>query len=324
VTGKLPIKHGFDPWGVSVEGRGATLLTQEDGRALVSRRTGRYIHGSTSDQRVSPAYFHTLGIELLSGRLLDERDTVGVPMVAVVNETFSRKFFPDGDPVGKRVTVNYTSWFPQITIVGVVADVKLNRLDKEPNPEMFWAMSQAPSANVWLAIRTSIDPLALAAAVQQTVRQIDSDLPILELDSMEGVIADSLWRPRFSALLIGLFALLALVLAAAGIYGVMSYSVSQRTHEVGLRMALGADGRAILAMIIGQGLKLTLAGVLIGIAASLALGRLVASQLYQISAYDPLTLIGVSTFLMVVALLACYLPARRATKVDPMVALSAG
>jgi putative ABC transport system permease protein len=255
--------------------------------------------------------------------LLDERDTADAPMAAVVNETFARKFFPGEDPIGKRVTVDYTSWFPQMMIVGVIADVKLNGLDKEPYPEMFWAMAQAPSASVWLVIRTSTDPLAHASAVRQTVRHLDSDLPILELDSMEGVIADSLWRPRFSALLIGLFALLALVLAAAGIYGVTSYSVSQRTHEVGLRMALGADRRRILAMIIGQGLKLTLAGVLIGTAASLALARLVASQLYSISAYDPLTLMGVSFFLVIVAMLACYLPARRATKVDPMVALRA-
>jgi len=323
VASKPPMKHLPNPWGVSVEGRGAPAPNQDEGREAVSRKTGLYIHGSTSDQRVSPAYFRTLYIKLLRGRLLDERDTGEAPMVAVVNETFARKFFPDEDPVGKRVTVDYTSWFPRITIVGVVADVKLNALDRQPFAEMFWPVAQAPSRDVWLTVRTNVEPLALAAAVQREIREIDHDLPILEMSSMEGVIADSLWRPRFSAVLIGLFAGLALLLAAAGIYGVMSYQVGLRTREMGLRMALGADRRRIFSLIIGRGIKLALAGATIGAAVSLALGRLVASQLYGVSAYDPLTLVGVSLFLIAVAALACYLPARRATKVDPMVALRA-
>jgi putative ABC transport system permease protein len=261
--------------------------------------------------------------EPLRVRLLDESDTAEAPMVAVVNETFARKFFPDEDPVGKRVTVDYTNWFPRMTIVGVVADVKLNALDRKPFAEMFWPVAQAPSRDVWLTVRTNVEPLALASAVQREIREIDRDLPILEMSSMEGVIADSLWRPRFSGVLIGLFAGLALLLAAAGIYGVMSYQVGLRTREIGLRIALGADRRRIFALIIRRGIKLALAGAIIGAAVSLALGRLVASQLYGVSAYDPPTLVGVSLFLIGVAALACYLPARRATKVDPMVALRA-
>jgi predicted permease len=323
VVGKLPMKHLPNPWGVSVEGRGAPAPNQDEGRGTASRKTGLYIHGSASDQRVSPAYFRTLGFKLVRGRLLDERDTAEAPMVAVVNETFARKFFPDEDPVGKRVTVDYTSWFPQMTIVGVVADMKLNSLDRQPFAEMFWPMAQAPSRDVWLAARTNADPLALASAVQREIHAIDRDLPILELSSMEGVIADSLWRPRFAAILIGLFAGVALALAAVGIYGVMSYQVGLRTREIGLRMALGADRRRIFSLIIGRGIKLALAGAIIGAAVSLALGRLVSSQLYGVSAYDPLTLAGVSSFLIVVAALACYLPARRALRVDPMVALRA-
>jgi predicted permease len=323
VASKLPMKHLPNPWGVSVEGRGAPAPNQDEGRGAISRKTGLYIHGSTSDQRVSPAYFRTLGLKLVRGRLLDERDMGETPMVAVVNETFARKFFSDEDPVGKRVTVDYTSWFPRITIVGVVADVKLNALDRQPFAEMFWPIAQAPSRDVWLTLRTNVEPPALAASVQREIRAIDRDLPILELSSMEGVIVDSLWRPRFSAVLIGLFAGLALLLAAAGIYGVMSYQVGLRTREMGLRMALGADRRRIFSLIIGRGIKLALAGAIIGAAVSLALGRLVAGQLYGVSAYDAPTLVGVSLILIAVATLACYLPARRATRVDPMVALRA-
>jgi putative ABC transport system permease protein len=217
ITGKLPLKHDPNPWGVSIEGRGASGPNQDDGRGAVTRKTGLYTHGSTSDQRVSPSYFSTLGMKLIRGRLLDERDLAEAPMVAVVNETFAKRFFPDEDPVGKRVTVDYTSWFPKTTIVGVVRDAKLNGLDSEPYPEMFWPLTQAPSSSVWLVVRTEIDPLSLASAVQNEIRAVDSDLPVLELNSMEQVIADSLWQPRFSALLLGLFAGLALVLAAAGI-----------------------------------------------------------------------------------------------------------
>jgi putative ABC transport system permease protein len=321
VTGKLPMKHGPNPWAVSVEGRNAPPRNPEDGQVALSNKTGLYNHGSTSDQRVSPAYFRTLGMRLTRGRLLDESDRPDALMAAVVNETFVRKFFPDEDPIGKRVVVDYTSWFPKITIVGVVADAKLNGLDRKPFAEMFWPMAQAPSQNVWLIVRTAGDPLALASAVQQEVRAVDRALPIKELSPMETVIADSLWRPRFSAVLIGLFAGLALTLAAAGIYGVMSYSVSQRAHEMGLRIALGATARAILGLVIGRGLRLAAIGILIGLTVSLSLSKLVASHLYDINAYDPLTMIVLSLFLMLVATLACFIPAWRAARVDPMVVL---
>jgi putative ABC transport system permease protein len=320
-AGKLPMKHSPNPWAVSVEGRGAPPRNPEEGMAALSNKTGLYNHGSTSDQRVSPAYFRTLGMRLTRGRLLDESDRPGAPMTAVVNEAFVRKFFPDEDPVGKRMVVDYTSWFPKITIVGVVADARLNGLDRKPFAEMFWPMAQAPSQSVWLIVRTAGDPLALASAVQREVRAVDRDLPIEEVSPMETVIADSLWQPRFSAVLIGLFAGLALTLAAAGIYGVMSYQVSRRAYEMGLRIALGANARAILGLVIGRGLRLTAIGILIGLAVSLSLSKLVASHLYGVNASDPLTMVVLSLFLMLVAALACFIPAWRAAQVDPMIAL---
>jgi putative ABC transport system permease protein len=321
VTGKLPMKHGPNPWSVSVEGRDAPPRNPEGGLVARNNKTGLYNHGSTSDQRVSPAYFSTLGMKLIRGRMLDESDRPDAPMAAVVNEAFVRKFFPDEDPIGKRVVVDYTSWFPKINIVGVVADAKLNGLDRNPFAEMFWPMAQAPSQNVWLIIRTAGDPLALASSVQREIRAVDRDLPTRELSPMETVIADSLWRPRFSAVLIGLFAGLALTLAAAGIYGVMSYSVSRRAHEMGLRIALGATARTILRLVVVRGLWLTGIGVMIGLTVSLSLSKLIAGHLYGIKASDPLTMIVLSLFLMSVAALACFIPAWRAACVDPMVVL---
>jgi putative ABC transport system permease protein len=217
--------------------------------------------------------------------------------------------------------VDYTNWFPKMEIVGVVADIKTNDYADPPYPEIYWSMSQAPSSSGQILIRTKTDPESLASNVREEIGKIDRDLPVLEMSTMDEVIVDTLWRARLAAWLLGLFAALALVLAAAGLYGVLSYSVSQRTQELGLRMALGAAPGRVLRLVIGEGMRVVSVGLLIGLATSLALSRFVASQLYGVKATDPLTLVGVALLLAGVAFIACYFPARRASKTDPMVAL---
>jgi len=325
VASKLPVKHGPNPWGISIEGRpapppGIQQGGQEGGAAL-SRKTGRYHHGSVAINRVTSGYARTLGLRLLRGRLLDEHDTADAPMVALISDTTARKYWPNEDPIGQRFTVDYTSWFPKMTVVGVVADIKTDRLDKPQYPEIYWPQAQAPSGSARILIRTKVDPESLTAAVRDEIGRIDRDLPMLEVSAMDGVIADTLWRPRLAAWLLGLFASLAVALASAGLYGVLSYSVSQRTQELGLRMALGAQGRDVLRLVIGEGMRLVVIGLAAGLAAAFALSRFVASQLYGVKATDPLTFVGVALLLACVALLACWLPARRAAKTDPMASL---
>jgi putative ABC transport system permease protein len=323
VASKLPVKHGPNPWGISIEGRPAPPADSEGGVARANK-AGLYNHGSVAINRITPGYARTLGLRLLRGRLFDERDTADAPMVALISDTTARKYWPNEDPIGRRFTVDYTSWFPKMTIVGVVADIKTDRLDKPQYPEIYWPMAQAPSASARILIRTKADPKSLSAAVREEIGRIDRDLPVSEMKAMEGVIADTLWRPRLAAWLLGLFASLAVALAAAGLYGLLSYSVSQRTQEIGLRMALGAQSRDVLRLVIGEGMRLVGIGLAVGLAATFALSRLVASQLYGVNATDPLTFGGMALLLACVALLACWLPARRAAKTDPMTALRRG
>lgn len=320
VTSLLPFRHAPNPWSISIEGRGAPAEKVQDGTAR-RNRAGLYAHGSISIERVTPGYFATLGVPLLRGRYLDVRDSAGAPLVTVVNETFVRKFFPGEDPVGRRITVDMTSYFPKMTIVGVVADNRMHGLDRELYPLLFWSMDQYPSNGAWVIVKANRDPAGIAGAVQDRVRRIDSDLAIKDVTTMPTVVAESLWRQRFTTLLIGVFAALALVLATAGIYAVISYSVSQRTQEMGLRVTLGAGAKEILSLIVGQGLRLCLAGIGIGLVASLAVQKLLASQLYGVSPNDPVTIAGVSLLLILVATLATYVPARRALRVDPVTAL---
>jgi putative ABC transport system permease protein len=321
VASKLPVKHGPNPWGISIEGRPAPPPGSQEGGAALSRKTGRYHHGSVAINRVTSGYARTLGLRLLRGRLLDEHDTADAPMVALISDTTARKYWPNEDPIGQRFTVDYTSWFPKMTVVGVVADIKTDRLDKPQYPEIYWPQAQAPSANARILIRTKADPESLTAAVRDEIGRINRDLPTLEVSAMDGVIAGTLWRPRLAAWLLGLFASLAVVLSAAGLYGVLSYSVSQRTHELGLRMALGAGTGDVLRLVIGEGMRLVVVGLAAGLMAAFALSRFLANQLYGVKATDPLTFVGVAILLAGVAFVACYVPARRAAKTDPMVAL---
>jgi putative ABC transport system permease protein len=247
-------------------------------------------------------------------------------MAAVVNESFARTFFPHEDPVGKRATV----WYGKATIVGVVADFKLNALDRRPYPEIFWSIRQAPARNVWIMARTKSDVSLLSGAVRQKIQDFDSDLPVLEMQSMTEVIADSLWLKRLSADLLGLVAVVAIILAGTGIYSVMSYSVSQRKKEVGIRIAFGADRGDVLGLVMGEACRLALLGSVLGCAVAFIAGHVAMNTSYLApslassqsqNALNPVAFVASSLFLSAIAIFASYAPARRALRVDPMVVL---
>ncbi len=269
-----------------------------------------------------PNFFQTMGIQLLRGRTFTPQDARGQPDVAIVNETFVKRYFPNEDPLGKRFTFGDSNNNPQwISIVGVVHDTKRQGLDEPVRMESWLPHAQNPSRSMQVVVRTKSDPLALAGVVREAVWALDRDLPIPKLETMEQVLSESVAQRRLSMLLLSIFATVALLLAAVGIYGVMSYVITQRTNEIGIRVALGAQAADVLKLIMGQGMKLTLLGVGLGLVATLLLTRLMVSLLFGVSATDPLTFAGVALLLIVVALLACWIPAWRATKVDPMVAL---
>jgi putative ABC transport system permease protein len=275
---------------------------------------------SAGPRWVMPDYFRLMGIPLLKGRLMTEQDAVESQQVIVINQAMARRYWPDEDPVGKRMTLPFRG-DSQREIIGVVDDVKHTRLDVEGTPEMYIPYLQSPISSMTLVVRTSSDPLGLVAAVRSEVSRLDKEQPVYDVRTMEQLVSESTSSRRFNALLLGIFAGVALILAAIGIYGVMSYSVTRRAHEIGLRMALGAQVRDVLKLVVRQGMLLTLVGVCIGLAAALALTRLLSSLLYGVSATDPITFGVITSLLIGVALLATYIPARRATRVDPIVAL---
>jgi putative ABC transport system permease protein len=278
----------------------------------------------------SPDYFQTMGIELRRGRLLSAQDRRESPFVAVIDESFAQKYFAGEDPVGKRISLGHRAGM-QAEIVGVVEHVKHYGLSGEVpvDPQFYTALAQAPdealpfvAGRMSLVIRAkAVDPTSLVGAIRQQILATDPNQPIYNVRTMDERITESIGTQRFSMLLLMIFAGVALVLASVGIYGVISYSVTQRTHEIGIRMALGAQNRDILKMVLGQGMLLTLAGVGVGVVAALLVTRVMSSLLFGVSATDPLTFAGLALLLTVVALLAVIIPARRAIKVDPMVAL---
>ncbi len=278
-------------------------------------------HGNYAYLRwISPDYFQTLGIPLLKGRLLTESDTADRPGIAVIDAAMARQFFPNEDPIGKRILIGIRDRGPR-EIVGIVGNVRQTSLDAEAGPHMYIPYYQTPLSYATLLVRTLADPNAASAAVKHEVLAVDPRQPIYSIRAMEQIISNSLADRRFNLTLLGIFAGVALMLAAIGIYGVMSYSVTQRTREIGIRVALGAQGSDVLRLVVGQGLRLVALGVALGLLAALALTRLMKSLLYSVSATDPVTFIVIALLLTSVALLACYLPARRATKVVPLVAL---
>jgi putative ABC transport system permease protein len=240
----------------------------------------------------------------------------------LINETLQRGYFPGQDPVGRRINTGSDQEPAWSTIVGVVGDVKYNGLAEEVQPAIYQAAVQAPSWGMALIVKTDVaDPLSLTPAIREQVRQIDPQLPIANVKTLDDRIDVAMAESRFRTTLIALFAVVALVLASVGVYGVIAYSVTRRTHEFGIRMALGAQRTDVLQMVLRQALVFAIVGVALGLAGAFALNRLISSLLFGVSANDPVTFASVAGFIVAVAFIACYIPARRATKVDPLVAL---
>jgi predicted permease len=268
---------------------------------------------------VTPDYFHTMGVPLLKGRYFDERDARGAPETVIVDQTLAERFWPNEDPIGKRLQRGSSgSWR---TVVGVISDAKEYSSEKEPPIAVYFPFEQYVARSMFLVIRTIPDPSKMAPAIIGEIQALDPDMPVFDVNTMEQRLHFSLARRRFSMFLLGAFAVLASILAAIGIYGVMSYSVSQRTHEIGVRVALGARPGSILTLVIRQGFVLASIGTGIGLTAAFLLTRVMSSLLFEVSAIDPFTFVATPLLLASVSLLASYIPARRAARVDPMVAL---
>jgi putative ABC transport system permease protein len=272
---------------------------------------------------ITPDYLRTMAIPLRTGRPLAERDTEEAPKVVLINETMARALWPKQDPLGKRIKFPGSERYPESwrAIVGVVADVAQYALDRRPPMQIYLPDAQYPASYMTLVVRTESDPAGFVPGVRNEVRALDKEQAVFSIATLEELIGASIALRRFLMLLLLSFAAVALGLAAVGIYGVMSYAVRRRTREIGIRMALGAQASDVLRLVVGQGLRLVLSGVLIGLVAAFSLTRLLSTLLFEVSATDPLTFALIALLLTVIALLACWIPARRATKVDPMIAL---
>ncbi|HUO32574.1 MAG TPA: ABC transporter permease [Bryobacteraceae bacterium] len=266
---------------------------------------------------VTPGYFETMGVALRRGRLFDQHDDLDAKRVAIINETMVRKQFGQENPLGRHIT----SGGAPMEIVGVVADAKLYGLDAPIEPAIYVPHMQHPAGSMGLVVRTEGDPVAMASAVRHEVQRLDPELPVSAVRSMEHVLSDSLMLRRAAMLMLTVFGSLALTLATVGIYGLTAYSVSRRTHEIGLRVALGASRQHILRLVVGRGLVTSVIGAALGVAAAVLLTRALSGMLYGVTATDPLVFVGVPLILIAVSLLANYLPARRAIRIDPLVAL---
>ena len=277
-------------------------------------------------QRIAPDYFRTLGILLLAGRDFTASDNptgdnASTP-VALINEALAQRYFPTGDALGQRISVGIPNpKNPYATIIGVVKDIPHSTLESPAKPEIFLPYARQPHLTAHFYVRVTGKPSSFASAIRQTVLTIDPDQPVKSIQPMKTVIATTLAPRRFTTGLLGSFALLALVLAALGIYSINAYAVAQRTQEIGIRMALGAQVRDVLRLILQRGLRLVWVGLALGLVLSLAVTRTLKSLLFNVSATDPLTFVGVALLLAAVALLACWVPARRAARVDPMIEL---
>ena len=308
VINTLPLDKG-PTTGFRVDGR---PVTTPDKWPMVNYRT------------VSPNYFRAMDIPLLQGRTYTDRDNENAPRVMIVNQQVAHDIFPDENPIGKRITFGSTDnnrqpiWFE---IVGVVANVRSIELREEPQAEIYFSALQEFWPAMSLVVRSSVEPASLSGSVRQIVNEVDKTVPVSNVKTMDHVVSQSITQPRFNLFLLGLFSAVAMLLSAAGIYGVTAYTVTQRTHELGIRIALGAQVADVLKMILGQGMAVIGVGLVIGLASAFALMRLLRSLLFGVGENDLLTFAAITLVLALVALIACYIPARRATKVDPLEAL---
>jgi putative ABC transport system permease protein len=309
-------------------------MTFKGGRAYFSvegeprPRPEDIIRNLAIDRVITAGYFQTLGVPLVRGRHLDERDVDTAPLAAVVNEKFAAARWPNRDPIGRRIRFGANGSAPWVTVVGIVANVRQLGLDMPAEAEVYLAAAQVPVdfAFFWpqhLVVRTTGDPSAVATAVRHAVLEVDPDEPVANLRSMEQVFDQEVLNRSTNMILVGVFAALALIMASVGLYGVLSYNVAQRIPEIGVRIALGAEPRAVMRMVVRQGSVVALAGIAAGLTASLAAGRLLSSFLYQVSPRDPGVFFMATATLLAVALVACWLPAMRASSVDPLTALRA-
>jgi putative ABC transport system permease protein len=274
---------------------------------------------------VGPDYLRTMGIPLHAGRDFDAFELAEMRHVALVNQAFVDKYFPGINPLGQKIAVHMKSDEESekqpSQIIGVVGDVRLVGLDTPPEPTVYWPHPELVYSRMTILARTSGDPMAIVSPARDELRQMDAEEPMASIVTTEQLLSDSFSRSRFTTIVLGIFAAVALVLAAVGIYGVVAYTVAQRTNEIGIRVAMGAQRRDVLRLVLGQGSRLIFLGVAVGVAAGLLITRLMTGLLYGISATDPLTFAGVAFLLTIIALVACYVPALRAMRVDPLAAL---
>jgi putative ABC transport system permease protein len=306
----LPLSRPIGDWSIKIEGRPYVVAENPNG----------------DFQAVTPGYFDAMGLRLARGRFLTAADREDTTPVVVINETMAERYWPGEDAIGRQFMMG-TDDKPWLTIVGIVGAVRHNAVVEEPRAEMYVAHAQLPGhiqsapRGMTLVVKTNGNPLGFAGALREAVRGIDRNLPVSDIRAMEAVAADALSQPRFVTFLLGVFAAIALALAAIGIYGTVSLLVAERTQEMGIRLALGAERSSILRMVLGQGLALTAAGLGLGLAGAVFLTRTLAGLVYGVGTLDPLTFAAVPAILCIVALLACLVPAVRAASVDPITTL---
>jgi predicted permease len=304
LTDRVPLTGGQSPAPVAVMGRSLPPMSERP-------QANRHL--------VSPTYFSTLRIPIRAGRDFDERDSARVPHVVIVNETFARRHFPGENPIGRTLITGMAELPSQI--VGVVADVRSTTLNAPPEADYFLPALQRPETFTNILVRTNVSPAAMAPVVREALRAVDPDLPLLDPEALTTRIAETVANRKLALMLLGGFAALALLLASLGVYSVMAHLVAFRTSEIGLRMALGAPPAAVMRMVLGHGRRLTLIGIALGIAGALAVSRLMQQTLFEVGSADPFVYVAVSVVLLAVAECASWFPARRATRIDPLIAL---